>query len=109
MQVLRHIVTKGTPPPKVWWVPPMGLHSCLRTALRYLNIPVVSILSKNFLYYLLVAYAAYRLSEQNLMAKFGSRLHCCVHTNIPTAHGVRQNTKGLCLLSLRYTQGMKAN
>uniref|UniRef100_A0A2A4JEZ2 Constitutive coactivator of PPAR-gamma-like protein 1 n=1 Tax=Heliothis virescens TaxID=7102 RepID=A0A2A4JEZ2_HELVI len=39
--VLRHIVTKGTPPPKVWWVPPMGLHSCLRTALRYLNIPIV--------------------------------------------------------------------
>ncbi|RVE47107.1 hypothetical protein evm_008291 [Chilo suppressalis] len=39
--VLRHIVTKGTPPPKVWWVPPTGLHSCLRTALRYLNIPVM--------------------------------------------------------------------
>ncbi|XP_049703294.2 constitutive coactivator of PPAR-gamma-like protein 1 homolog isoform X5 [Helicoverpa armigera] len=39
--VLRHIVTKGTPPPKVWWVPPMGLHSCLRTALRYLNIPIM--------------------------------------------------------------------
>lgn len=42
IQVLRHIVTKGTPPPKVWWVPPTGLHSCLRTALRYLNIPIVS-------------------------------------------------------------------
>ncbi|VVC89411.1 unnamed protein product [Leptidea sinapis] len=39
--VLRHIVTKGTPPPKVWWVPPTGLHSCLRTVLRYLNIPVM--------------------------------------------------------------------
>ncbi|XP_039749052.1 constitutive coactivator of PPAR-gamma-like protein 1 [Pararge aegeria] len=39
--VLRHIVTKGTPPPKVWWVPPTGLHSCLRTALRYLNIPIM--------------------------------------------------------------------
>lgn len=39
--VLRHIATKGTPPPKVWWVPPMGLHSCLRTALRYLNIPIM--------------------------------------------------------------------
>ncbi|KAJ2947040.1 hypothetical protein O0L34_g16385 [Tuta absoluta] len=39
--VLRHILTKGTPPPKVWWVPPMGLHSCLRTALRYLNIPIM--------------------------------------------------------------------
>ncbi|XP_047515212.1 constitutive coactivator of PPAR-gamma-like protein 1 homolog isoform X2 [Pieris napi] len=39
--VLRHVVTKGTPPPKVWWVPPTGLHSCLRTALRYLNIPIM--------------------------------------------------------------------
>ncbi|KAL4706497.1 hypothetical protein ACJJTC_015695 [Scirpophaga incertulas] len=39
--VLRHISNKGTPPPKVWWVPPTGLHSCLRTALRYLNIPVM--------------------------------------------------------------------
>ncbi|XP_028158545.1 constitutive coactivator of PPAR-gamma-like protein 1 homolog isoform X3 [Ostrinia furnacalis] len=39
--VLRHIVMKGTPPPKVWWVPPTGLHSCLRTALRYLNIPIM--------------------------------------------------------------------
>ncbi|XP_026328591.1 constitutive coactivator of PPAR-gamma-like protein 1 [Hyposmocoma kahamanoa] len=39
--VLRHIITKGTPPPKVWWVPPMGLHSCLRTAMRYLNIPMM--------------------------------------------------------------------
>ncbi|XP_052753605.1 constitutive coactivator of PPAR-gamma-like protein 1 isoform X2 [Galleria mellonella] len=39
--VLRHIATKGTPPPKVWWVPPTGLHSCLRTALRYLNIPIM--------------------------------------------------------------------
>lgn len=39
--VLHHITTKGTPPPKVWWVPPTGLHSCLRTALRYLNIPIM--------------------------------------------------------------------
>lgn len=41
-QVLRHIAAKGTPPPKVWWVSPAGLHSCLRNALRHLDVPVVS-------------------------------------------------------------------
>jgi hypothetical protein len=42
-QVLRHLHTKGTPPPKVWWVPPSGLRTALRLALRHLKIAVVSI------------------------------------------------------------------
>jgi len=41
-QVLRHLHTKGTPPPKVWWVPPSGLRTALRLALRHLKIAVVS-------------------------------------------------------------------
>lgn len=41
-QVLKHITTKGTPPPKVWWVPPTSLRTCLRMALRHLNVQVLS-------------------------------------------------------------------
>lgn len=40
-QVLRHLHTKGTPPPKVWWVPPSTLRTGLRLALRHLKIAVV--------------------------------------------------------------------
>ncbi|KZS14381.1 Constitutive coactivator of PPAR-gamma protein 1 [Daphnia magna] len=41
-QVLRHLHTKGTPPPKVWWVPPSTLRTALRLALRHLKIAVLS-------------------------------------------------------------------
>ncbi|CAH1784990.1 unnamed protein product [Owenia fusiformis] len=36
--IMRHIGNKGTPPPKVWWVAPISLGSCLRMALRHLGI-----------------------------------------------------------------------
>lgn len=39
--VFRHIQNKGTPPPKVWWVPPVCLTTALRLALRYYNVPVI--------------------------------------------------------------------
>lgn len=39
--VLKHIRMIGTPPPKIWWLAPSGLKTCLRNALRSLNIPVV--------------------------------------------------------------------
>lgn len=38
--VLRHIHNKGTPPPKVWWTPPVFLTGALRLALRQLGIGV---------------------------------------------------------------------
>ncbi|XP_013779600.1 constitutive coactivator of PPAR-gamma-like protein 1 homolog isoform X2 [Limulus polyphemus] len=40
-QVLRHVALKATPPPKVWWIPPVCLRTCLRMALRHLNVTVV--------------------------------------------------------------------
>ncbi|KAK7793934.1 hypothetical protein R5R35_007700 [Gryllus longicercus] len=40
-QVLKHINIKGTPPPKVWWTSPVCLRTCLRMALRHLNVSVV--------------------------------------------------------------------
>ncbi|CAL1300521.1 unnamed protein product [Larinioides sclopetarius] len=40
-QVLRHTTCKGTPPPKVWWVAPNGLRTCLRILLRHLKVNVV--------------------------------------------------------------------
>lgn len=40
-QVLKHVATKATPPPKVWWVAPVGLRTCLRMALRHLNVTVM--------------------------------------------------------------------
>lgn len=40
--ILKHLNKRGTPPPKVWWVPPTGIRSVLRLALRHLNIPVMS-------------------------------------------------------------------
>ena len=49
-QVLRHLHTKGTPPPKVWWVPPSTLRTALRLALRHLKVAVVNIL-KLYIYY----------------------------------------------------------
>lgn len=41
LAVLKHIRMIGTPPPKVWWLPPSGLRTCIRNALRTLNIPTV--------------------------------------------------------------------
>lgn len=38
--VLRHIYNRGTPPPKVWWNPPIFLGGALRLALRHLGIGV---------------------------------------------------------------------
>lgn len=38
--ILKHIATKGTPPPKIWWIPPVGLRSVLRMALRTLHVCV---------------------------------------------------------------------
>ncbi|XP_066992640.1 constitutive coactivator of PPAR-gamma-like protein 1 homolog [Anabrus simplex] len=40
-QVLKHINTKGHPPPKVWWTPPVCLRTCLRMALRHLSVSVL--------------------------------------------------------------------
>lgn len=42
LSVLKHIRMIGTPPPKIWWLPPSGLRTSLRNALRSLNILVVS-------------------------------------------------------------------
>ncbi|KAL3267989.1 hypothetical protein HHI36_007123 [Cryptolaemus montrouzieri] len=39
--VLKHVNTKATPPPKVWWTPPTCLRSALRMALRHLGITVM--------------------------------------------------------------------
>lgn len=39
--VLKHINTKGTPPPKVWWTPPTCIRTALRMALRHLNTTVM--------------------------------------------------------------------
>ncbi|XP_023290727.1 constitutive coactivator of PPAR-gamma-like protein 1 homolog isoform X2 [Orussus abietinus] len=39
--VLKHITTKGTPPPKIWWTPPVCLRTSLRMALRHLNVAVL--------------------------------------------------------------------
>lgn len=39
--VLKHINTKATPPPKIWWTPPTCLRSALRMALRHLGVTVV--------------------------------------------------------------------
>lgn len=44
ISVLKHIRMIGTPPPKIWWLPPSGLRTCLRNALRSLNVIVVGIL-----------------------------------------------------------------
>lgn len=41
LSVLKHIRMIGTPPPKIWWLPPSGLRTTLRNALRSLNIAVV--------------------------------------------------------------------
>lgn len=41
-QVLNHLVRRGTPPPKAFWVPPTSLRTMLRLALRTLNITVLN-------------------------------------------------------------------
>lgn len=38
--VAKHVNNKGTPPPKVWWTPPVFLRGSLRMALRQLNVTV---------------------------------------------------------------------
>lgn len=44
ISVLKHIRMIGTPPPKIWWIPPSGLRTCLRNALRSMNVIVVSVI-----------------------------------------------------------------
>lgn len=39
--MLRHIAAKGTPPPKVWWIPPVGLRTAVKLYFHHLKIPVV--------------------------------------------------------------------
>lgn len=39
--VLKHISTKATPPPKIWWTAPICLRTALRMALRHLGITVM--------------------------------------------------------------------
>lgn len=39
--VLKHINTKATPPPKIWWTPPTCLRTTLRLALRHLGTTLV--------------------------------------------------------------------
>lgn len=41
ISVLKHIRMIGTPPPKIWWLPPSGIRTCIRNALRSLNVQVV--------------------------------------------------------------------
>ncbi|XP_055696883.1 constitutive coactivator of PPAR-gamma-like protein 1 isoform X2 [Phlebotomus papatasi] len=41
ISVLKHIRMIGTPPPKIWWLPPSGLRTCLRNAMRNINIQVI--------------------------------------------------------------------
>lgn len=43
ISVLKHIRMIGTPPPKIWWIAPSGLRTCLRNALRSMNVIVVSL------------------------------------------------------------------
>ena len=38
--VLKHIHHKATPPPKVWWLAPVCLRTCLRMALRQMGVSV---------------------------------------------------------------------
>jgi hypothetical protein len=38
--VLKHINNKATPPPKVWWIAPVCVRSCLRMALRQMGVAV---------------------------------------------------------------------
>lgn len=42
--VLKHINTKATPPPKVWWMPPTCLRTALRMAFRHLSTTLVSLI-----------------------------------------------------------------
>lgn len=42
LSVLKHLNNKATPPPKVWWQAPPGLHASLRMALRQLGVEVAS-------------------------------------------------------------------
>ncbi|XP_055915865.1 constitutive coactivator of PPAR-gamma-like protein 1 isoform X2 [Eupeodes corollae] len=39
--VLKHIRMIGTPPPKIWWLPPSGIKTALRNALRSVHIQIV--------------------------------------------------------------------
>ncbi|KAL5287107.1 hypothetical protein ACFFRR_008196 [Megaselia abdita] len=41
ISVLKHIRMIGTPPPKIWWLPPSGIRTVIRNSLRSVNIQVV--------------------------------------------------------------------
>lgn len=39
---LKHINKRHTPPPKAFWVPPCGIYTALRMALKWLNVHVIN-------------------------------------------------------------------
>ncbi len=41
LQILNHVNRKHTPPPKAWWIPPVGLRMAIRMMLRQMNVNVV--------------------------------------------------------------------
>jgi hypothetical protein len=41
-KIFRHVHLKGTPPPKIWWLPPTCVRTCLRMAFRDLGVTVAS-------------------------------------------------------------------
>ncbi|GFO23155.1 constitutive coactivator of ppar-gamma-like protein 1-like protein [Plakobranchus ocellatus] len=47
--VLRHISTKGTPPPKVWWTQPVYLKEAVKMSLRQLGVSVACSLDDHHL------------------------------------------------------------
>lgn len=59
VSVLKHIRMIGTPPPKIWWLPPSGLRTSLRNALRSLNITVVSGIFRFFNIHIYVSNSKY--------------------------------------------------
>lgn len=62
--VLKHISTKGTPPPKVWWIPPVCLRTSLRMAFRHLNVSVVIIIVQPILFNQMILLVLYFISPK---------------------------------------------
>ncbi|KAM6947527.1 constitutive coactivator of PPAR-gamma-like protein 1 isoform 2-T2 [Lycodopsis pacificus] len=97
-QIISHVQNKGTPPPKVWFLPPVCMAHCIRLALLRFRVGVVQSMEDHHLEVM----ALCRESGFHGLVAYDSDYALC---NIPcyfSAHALKLSRNGKSLTTSRY-------
>ncbi|XP_059186293.1 constitutive coactivator of PPAR-gamma-like protein 1 homolog isoform X2 [Centropristis striata] len=97
-QIISHIQNKGTPPPKVWFLPPVCMAHCIRLALHRFRVGVVQTIEDHHLEVI----ALCRESSFHGLVAYDSDYALC---NIPyyfSAHALKLSRNGKSLTTSQY-------